>query len=283
MAIKLSIIILSYNTSYLLKQTLASIPQHSDWEIIVVDNASSDDSVAMVQRDFPQVLLMVNKKNVGFAAGNNQALRQAKGDYLLLLNSDTIVQKNALENLLNAIEKDKTIGVITPKVILPDGAIDLACHRGMPTPWRAFTYFLKLEQFFPGSKVFGGYHLTHEDFNVTHEIEAVSGVAMMVRREVIEQVGLLDERFFFYAEDLDWCLRIRQAGWKIVYFPDSVIIHFKSQSGKKNSFDKEKEKTAKAYFYDTMLQFYDKHYEKKYPKLVKKLVHLGIGIKKILH
>lgn len=280
MKTKLSIIILSYNTRDLLKQTLASIPQHSDWEIIVVDNASRDDSVAMVKRDFPQVKLMLNQKNVGFAAGNNQAIQLAQGDYLLLLNSDTIVQNNALENMLKKIEQDKTIGAMTPKVILPNGAIDLACHRGMPTPWRAFTYFSKLEQFFPGLKVFGGYHLTHEDFNVTHEVEAVSGVAMMVRREVIEQVGLLDERFFFYAEDLDWCLRIRQAGWKIVYFPDSVIIHFKSQSGKKNKLDKQKEKIAKAYFYDTMQQFYDKHYEKKYPTLVKKLVQLGIVIKK---
>ncbi len=282
MKTKLSIIILSYNTRDLLKQTLASVPQHSNWEILVVDNASSDDSVGMVKRDFPQVKLTVNAKNVGFAAGNNQAIKIATGEYVLLLNSDTIVQKNALERLLQQIEQDKNIGVITPKVVLPDGAIDLACHRGMPTLWRAFTYFAKLEQLFPGSRLFGGYHLTHEDFNVAHEVEAVSGVAMIVRREVIDAVGLLDERFFFYAEDLDWCLRIRQAGWKIVYFPESVVIHLKSQSGKRNTMDKAKEKTAKKYFFDTMLQFYDKHYADKYPKLVKKLVQLGIGIKKLL-
>ena len=283
MATKLSIIILSYNTRDLLKQTLESIPNHSDWEILVVDNASSDDSVAMVKRDFPRAILLENSKNVGFAAGNNQAMRLAQGTYVLLLNSDTIVQPNALEKLLQLVEHDETIGVATPKVVLPDGAIDLACHRGMPTPWRAFTYFSKLEQLFPASKLFGGYHLTHEDFSRTHEVEAISGVAMMVRKSVVDEVGPLDERFFFYAEDLDWCLRIREAGWKIVYFPESVVIHLKSQSGKRNTIDKEKEKIAKAYFYDTMLQFYDKHYMEKYPKLIRKLVQLGIGIKKLLH
>jgi GT2 family glycosyltransferase len=283
MAIKLSILILSYNTRDLLKQTLASIPNQPDWEIIVVDNASSDDSVKMLKARFPQARLILNKKNVGFAAGNNQAIAVAKGEYVMLLNSDTVVQRDAIEKLLQLLEARKDIGVITPKVLLPDGAIDLACHRGMPTPWRAFTYFSKLEQFFPGSTLLGGYHLTHEDFNSTHEVEAVSGVAMIVRKKVINEVGALDERFFFYAEDLDWCLRIRQVGWKIVYYPESVIVHFKSQSGKKNKKDKDKEKQAKKYFYDTMLQFYDKHYNNKYPKILRGIVRAGIHTKKFLN
>lgn len=279
---KLSIIVLSYNTKDLLQQTLQSIPKHPDWEVIVVDNASSDDSVAMLQQAFPSVKLILNKKNLGFAAANNQAIKQATGEFVLLLNSDTVVQPNALEQLLQLLEQDESIGVVTPKVVLPDGSIDLACHRGMPTPWRAFTYFSKLEQVFPNSKLFGGYHLTHKDFNVTHEVEAVSGVAMMVRRSVIDKVGMLDERFFFYAEDLDWCLRIREARWKIVYHPQATILHFKSQSGKKNKLDKQKERLAKKYFYDTMLQFYDKHYAKQYPKMINSLVKVGIRAKALL-
>lgn len=277
----LSIIILSYNTKDLLKQTLDSIPFHDDWEIIVVDNASTDGSVAMLASQFPAVRLVQNQENVGFAAGNNQAIRIAKGKFILLLNSDTIIQNNALEQMLQLFEQDPKIGVVTPKVVLPDGAIDLACHRGMPTPWRAFTYFSKLEQLFPNSKLFGGYHLTHLNFENTHEVEAVSGVAMMVRKQVIDEVGALDERFFFYAEDLDWCLRIRTAHWKIIYDPRATILHFKSQSGKKNKSDQEKERMARHYFYETMLQFYDKHYAKKYPKIINYLVQYGIRLKKI--
>lgn len=276
---KLSIIILSYNTKTLLQQTLQSIPENPNWEIIVVDNASSDGSSEMVKSHFPSVKLVQNAKNLGFAAGNNRGILAAQGEYIMLLNSDTQIIDQAIQTLIDYLDTHPKVGVLTPKVILPDGAIDLACHRGLPTPWRAFTYFAKLEQLLPNSRFFGGYHLTHKDFDTTHQIEATAGTAMMVRREVIDQVGPLDEQFFFYAEDLDWCKRISEAGWQIVYHPEAVILHLKSQSGKKKHGSKAQAK-AKHHFWDTMKLFYKKHYQDEYPQWVKSLVHLGIDLKK---
>lgn len=282
---KLSIIILSYNTIDLLKQTIKSIPHHDDWEIIIVDNASTDGSIDMIQKDFPQLHLIQNPKNLGFAAANNLGISASTGEYIMLLNSDTQIIDDAIEKLINYLDENEKVGAITPKVILPDGAIDLACHRGMPTPWRALTYFSKLEQLFPNSKTFAGYHQTYQDFQTTHQIEATAATAMMVRREVIDQVGLLDERFFLYAEDLDWCKRITEAGWPIIYYPEVKVLHHKSQSGKQKPSDNQVEshqfKTESIHhFYDTMKQFYDKHYTHQYPKPIQKLIHWSIDLKK---
>jgi GT2 family glycosyltransferase len=280
---ELSIIILSYNTKDLLKQTIDSIMLKENWEIIVVDNASSDGSQAMIEHDYPHIKLIKNNRNLGFAAANNLGIKIARGQYLMLLNSDTQVMDDCLSDLIRYLNQHKKVGIITPKVVLPDGAIDLACHRGMPTPWRSFTYFAKLERFFPNSATFGGYHLTHLDFNKPHLIEATAATAIITRRQVIKSVGLLDERFFLYAEDLDWCKRITEAGWSIIYYPQATILHHKSQSGKNNNIDREKKSAATEHFYDTMKQFYEKHYDNKYPKPLKKLIFLAIDIKKRFH
>lgn len=276
----LSIIILSHNTRELLKQTIDSIQVQKDWEIIVVDNASSDGSAEMIRDKYPRVKLLINDENIGFAAANNQGIKESRAKYVMLLNSDTQILDDAIEKMLGVMESNPQIGMITPKVVLPDGAIDLACHRGMPTPWRALTYFSKLEQLFPESSLFGGYHLTHLDFDQTHQIEATAATAIIVRRKAIDQVGLLDERFFLYAEDLDWCKRFTDASWEIVYYPDSVVLHHKSQSGKNNIVDREKQRESSHHFYDTMKQFYDKHYDDKYPWPLKKIIYSAIDIKK---
>jgi GT2 family glycosyltransferase len=277
----LSIIVLSFNTKDLLEKTLGSIPKNSMYEVIVVDNASQDGSAAMVSAKFPHVKLIKLKKNIGFAAGNNVGIKQAKGRYIMLLNSDTEIVADGIELMLDYLNSHPQVGIITPKVLLPDGSIDLACHRGMPTPWNAFTYFSKLESLFPQTRLFGGYHQSYQDFNSIHEVEATAATAMIIKKLVIDKVGLLDEQFFLYAEDLDWCLRVGSAGFSIIYFPRAIVLHHKSRSGKKTG-DSQVRRQSQAHFYDTMKQFYQKHYLKRYPKIVTKLAFAAIDIKKYL-
>lgn len=277
-----SIIILSYNTKKLLIECLTALPlKRKDIEVIVVDNGSTDGSAEAVARRFPGVYLIRNLVNTGFSAGNNQGMKVAKGKYFFLLNSDAVASEAAIDKLVLYLDRHPEMGAVTPKVILPDGGIDLACHRGIPTPWRALTYFLKLEQLAPNFKPFAGYHQTYLNFDKAHEIEATAATALMVRAKVIKEVGGFDERFFFYAEDLDWCKRVGDEGWKIAYLPEAEVLHFKSRSGKRKQ-SKRAQEEAKRHFWETMRQFYDKHYDKKYPWWVKKLVYGGIAIKKRL-
>lgn len=279
----ISIIILSYNTKDLLKQTLDSLnhTHFHDREYFVVDNASTDGSPQMVAKDYPWVTLIANKENKGFAAANNQAIKIAKGKYLVLLNSDTVVVNDALGEIAAYMDKHPDVGAITPKIVLANGQLDPACHRGMPTPWRSFSYFIGLEKLFPKSRLFGGYHQAYLDLDTTHVIETSAATGFMVRKKMVDQIGMLDEAFFLYGEDLDWCMRMDKANWKIVYYADAQIIHYKSQSGKKNK--KSKTKSAATYhFYNTMYQFYEKHYADKYPTWVRQLVYAGIRLKQWL-
>lgn len=288
---KLSVIILSFNTRDYILKCLRSIEeqnlsiQDGKLEVIVSDNGSTDGSVEEIRSRFSWAKLLENKKNIGFAAGNNRAIKKAKGNLILLLNSDTVVLPDSFEKLVNFMEKQQDAGAVTGKLVLPDGAVDLACHRGFPTPWTAFTYFLKLEQLFPNIPLFSGYHLAWKDFETVHEVDAISGACFLVRREVIEEVGLLDERYFMYAEDLDWCMRIKEAGWKIYYNPEASVVHFKKRSGRSKDEGKQLSQTTHrirarttTYFYDTMKLFYDKHYKEKYPQWVRTMVLLGIWL-----
>ena len=286
----LSVIILSYNTKALLRQCLRSVFNLSSrlsddsLEIIVVDNASTDGSPEMVKAEFPQVKLIKSPQNLGFAAGNNLGLKQAQGKYLMLLNSDTeITNQQTFPKLINYLDTHPKAAVITPKVVLPSGQIDPACHRGMPTPWNAFTYFTGLEKLLPHSKTFAGYHQGHLDLNITHPIPATAATAIMVRRAAITQVGLLDESFFLYGEDLDWCQRFTDAGWQIIYYPQVTVLHHKSASGKKNASNPHARQASVDHFYDTMKLFYEKHYAKRYPKWFRRLIYLGIDLKKQTH
>lgn len=277
----LTIIIPSFNTKDLLDQTLASIDLKPDWQTVVVDNASTDGSVSLVKKKYPKVKIVQNKKNLGFAKANNICLTQFSSTYYLLLNSDVQLQKGSIQPLLTYLDSHPQVGMITPKVILPNGSVDWACHRGMPTPWNSFTYFTKLETLFPRSKLFSGYHQKYQDMDSIHSIEATSATCLLVRKKAIEQVGLLDEQFFFYAEDLDWCLRFTQSKWEIIYYPLSTVIHHKSQSGKNNQHNKSLRRQSKIAFFDTMEQFYRKHYMTTYPKLITKSVLFGIKLKKM--
>ena len=275
--IELSVVILSFNTKTLLKQTIESVKSNLKFEIIVADNGSTDGSVEMVREKFPQVLVVENKKNIGFAAGNNRGLKKARGKYLMLLNSDTKVEKGSLDVLFNYLEFHPKVGGITPKLILSDGSLDAASHRGLPTLWNSFTYFSGLERMFVGNKFFGGYHQTWKDLDTTHQVDAVSMASLMFRRELLDDVGYLDEDFFMYAEDIDYCKRIKDAGWKLIYNPEAQVIHYKGKSGTNNK-DKEIRSQTKKYFYSTMKQYFKKHYGEVYPGWVLLLVDKGIDV-----
>jgi len=273
----LSIIILNYNTSSLLKQTIESIKTDLIHEIIVIDNASTDDSVEMIRHNFKHIKLITNKKNIGFAAGNNLGLHQAKGRYVLLLNSDTLVQDGALEKLVSVLDTNRQISAVTPKLVLEDGSLDPACHRALPTLWNSLIYFSGLEKLAPRSKVFGQYHMTWLDLDTSHRIEACSMAAMMFRRTLIDEIGYLDEDFFMYAEDLDYCKRIADAGGEIQFVAEAKIIHLKGKSGTHSPSVKTRQTTRK-HFYQTMKHYFHKHYSKTYPSWLFKLIDLSIDI-----
>jgi GT2 family glycosyltransferase/lipopolysaccharide/colanic/teichoic acid biosynthesis glycosyltransferase len=253
----ISIIIVSYNVREFLRQSLLSIRKavaNLAAEIFVVDNASNDGSADMVRREFSEVKLIANRDNIGFARANNQALRQATGRLLVLLNPDTVVQEDTFTAIRAFFEQHPESGMAGCKVLNPDGSLQLACRRSFPTPWVAFTRLSGLSRLFPNSRWFGRYNLTYLPENETAEVEAISGSFMAVRRQALDQVGLLDEDFFLYGEDLDWCFRMRAAGWKIHYFPGTQIIHFKGESAKQSDFDNLR------LFYQAMGLFVRKHF-----------------------
>ena len=288
--IDLSVIILSYNTKELLKHCLKSVfASETDSykiEVIVVDNASADGSSLMVKKEFPEVNLIVSEKNLGFAGGNNLALKEAKGEYILFLNSDTEVVPDAFRKMIGFMDKNPKVGASTAKTILFSGGIDPDCHRGFPTPWASICYFLGLESFFSKSRLFGQYHKFYLDLDKPHEIDAGFGTFMFVRREVLKEVGNWDESYFFYGEDLDLFYRIKEAGWKIMFYPDPLLVHHKGASSglRKESkgvtkADRETRiKTAKASI-GAMETFYNKFYKNKYPVWVTWLIISGIKLK----
>ncbi len=280
-SIDTSIIIVSYNTKDLLSVCLSSLIKQKgskSWEIIVVDNASSDGIRDLIKEKFPDVIFIQNKKNVGFSTANNIGLRCAHGKFLLLLNSDTEVSEGAVGQVRQFMEKHPNVGVASCKLVLRDGSIDPACHRGFPTPWASLTYFMGLENLFPRSRLFAQYHQGYKNMNEPHEIDSPAGAFYMVRREVINKVGYLDEDYFMYGEDLDYSYRIKQAGWKIFYVPQATVLHKKKQSGR-DSDDPSLRRITETYFYDTMNLFYQKHYQHRYGWLVTNLVQLGIRLR----
>lgn len=291
--IDLSIIIVTYNTRELLMKCLVSLYHcntaivQNKTEIIVVDNGSMDGTVGELknlktEKQKNNLIIIENKENLGFSKANNIGIRQASGKYILLLNSDTVVFPETLASMIQFMEINLKSGSATCRVELGDGNLDPACHRGFPTPWASLTYFLSLEKLFPSSKFFGQYHLGYLPMDHPHEIDSPSGAFYLVRREVIDQVGLLDEDYFIYGEDLDWSYRIKRAGWKIMYNPLVKITHFKKQSGRENEDPKLRQETQK-HFYETMKLFYKKHYQDKYPKIVTFLILLAIEVKQKLN
>ena len=232
---RLSVVFLSYNTRDLTEQALRTVLDAAEGmavEIFVADNASVDGSAEMVEEKFPQVKLIRNGGNIGFAAGNNVALRQVAGEYVLIINTDTIVRRDTLSAMVEFLDAHPEAGACGCKILDPDGTLQLDSRRGFPTPVAAFCKMSGLSRLFPEHPVISHYHMTYLDPDRTEEVEVLSGSCMMVRKAAMDQVGLLDEDYFMYGEDIDWCYRIHQAGWKIYYVPTTEIVHFRGESGR---------------------------------------------------
>jgi len=270
----LSVIIVNYNVRQFLENALTSIQKSIagiEGEIFVVDNASDDGSVEMMRTKFPGVCLIENTANLGFARANNIALARARGKYLLLINPDTVVQEDTLRTIVTFFDNNPDVGLAGCKILNPDGTLQLPCRRSFPTPWVAFTKISGLSTLFPRSRWFGKYNLTYLNPDESYEVDAVSGSFMMITREAYQRVGGLDEAFFMYGEDLDWCYRVSRAGFKVYYVHSTKIIHFKGESTKRSNIDEIK------VFYRAMQLFVEKHYGLSF--MIKSLLSLGIALR----
>ncbi len=277
----LSVIIVNFNAGIFLYECLKSLIDSKsdlDLDIWVVDNASTDDSLAKVKKDFPKIHFIENSENIGYGAANNIALRQIKNEFILLLNPDCYVTNQTLSEMLKFMHESEGVGAATCKVEKLDGSIDLASHRGFPTPWAAFLYYV-----FKNDKL---YHLTDRDMDILHEVDAIAGAFFITRKSVLDKIGLFDEDYFLYAEDLDLCFRMKKAGFKVMYVPNVKVLHHKGISSGIKAHSQELSITefqsrARALnsFYATMRIFYQKHLARDYPFFINWLVYLGINIK----
>ncbi len=233
----ISIIIVNWNTRDILRNCIASIyaqTKDTEFEVIVVDNASTDDSPEMVKKEFPKATIVENLENRGFAAANNQGIRIAKSRYMLLLNSDTVVLDQAIAKIISFAEDNPDAAVVGCKVINPDGTLQRTCFM-FPSLLNMFLSSTYLYKLFPKSRFFGREQMTWWNRNDIREVNAVSGCFMLVRRKAIEQIGLMDEQFFMYAEETDWCYRFKKAGWRVVFAPVAEIVHLGGQSTSQKS------------------------------------------------
>ena len=273
---KLSIVVVSYNTCDLLRACLRSVQANErppDLELFVVDNSSTDGSPGMVATEFPWAQLIESGANLGYAHANNLALRRCRGEYFLLLNPDTELPPDALRRMVEFMDAHPEAGMAGPKLVRPDGSLDLACRRSFPSPEVSLYRMLGLSRRFPRSPRFGRYNLTYLDPNQTAEVDSVVGAFMMVRAEAARQVGLLDESFFMYGEDLDWAYRIKGRGWKVLYYPEVVVLHHKGASSRRHS------QRATFEFYRAMYIFYRKHYAASTNLLLGLLIMSAIAVK----
>jgi N-acetylglucosaminyl-diphospho-decaprenol L-rhamnosyltransferase len=282
----LGIIIVNWNTcSYLQRclETVFASEGDFSYRVVVVDNASADDSVAMVREKFPQVTVIALDDNLGYPKGNNVGLRElgyrAAGDvdsdaprYALLLNPDTEVPMDSIWRMVRFMDAHPEIGVAGPKLIMEDGSLDKACRRGFPTPMVSIYHFSGLSKLFPKNELFGRYNMTFADPDEELEVDSVVGAYMQIRKEAIEKVGLLDETFFMYAEDIDWCFRIKEAGYKVWYYAPVTVYHIKRAASRQSP-------KAQFEFWRAMLIFYRKHYRKTTPFFLHALIILALLVK----
>ncbi len=271
----LSIIIVNYNVRQLLKGCLQSLedtfPQENV-EIIVVDNHSTDKSAAMLRKEFPQVKVIENETNRGFAAANNQGLRQSQGEYILLLNPDTVVLPNALREMVNFIEIHSDAGALGCKILNADGTLQSSC-RNFPSLTTIFLENTGLYRLLSVSKRLRNRYLILWDHDQIRAVDSVKGACLMVRKDVIDQIGFLDEAFFLYGEEVDLCKRISDAGWNIYFTPDAQIVHYDKQSSRLHV------QRNLAQQYKARLLYYQKHLNKHQAFLGRLLVILGVVLR----
>ncbi len=295
-----SIILVTYNgreitlrALELYRRAIAVDPGHG-YELIVADNASQDGLPDAVAAQYPDVRLIRNAENLGFARAGNVGFRASTGRYLLFSNSDIEVDECTLPTLLALMDADPLVGACTPYLeLVRTGEIDWGAHRGFPTPWAAFTYFTRLEHLSrwsrPLSRLFGQYHLTDRDLSVAHQVDAIRGGFFFVRRDAFLEAGGWDEDYFLYAEDIDLCYLLKQRGYKVMFYPQARVLHYHGMTTglKRHSqdvavYDAADRERAYNAFYDTMKTFYDKHYRGQYSPWVRWLVFSAIDLRKKL-
>ncbi|MBR1626090.1 MAG: glycosyltransferase [Bacteroidales bacterium] len=270
---KLSVVIVNYNVEHFLEHCLLSVRKalkNIESEVFVVDNNSVDGSVSMLKSKFPEVKLIENKENVGFAKANNQAIRISSGEYVLLLNPDTVVEEDTFVKCLNFMDSHQDAGGLGVKMIDGQGKILKESKRGFPTPWVCFCKMTGLTKIFPHSRKYCGYYMGHLPYDKTNEVDILAGAFMLMRKTALDKVGLLDETFFMYGEDIDLSYRITEGGYKNYYFADTSIIHYKGESTKKGSLN------YVYTFYNAMDIFAKKHLKKKQTKVFSLIIKLAI-------
>ncbi|MBP5710257.1 MAG: glycosyltransferase [Bacteroidales bacterium] len=275
-SVKLSVVIVNYNVEHFLEQCLLSVQKAMagiDTEVFVVDNASKDNSLAMINDKFPWVKVIANKENVGFARANNQALRAVSGEYVLLLNPDTVVQEDTFAKTLAFMDATPDSGGVGVKMVNGKGEFLPESKRGLPVPSVAFYKIFGLSKFFPKSKRFGTYHLTYLSNDEVHSVEVLSGAFMMLRKSVLDKIGGLDEDYFMYGEDIDLSYMILQNGYKNYYYPDTKIIHYKGESTKKGSLN------YVVVFYRAMQIFAKKHFSQHNSAIFNWLITVAIWLR----
>ncbi len=289
--VDVSVVIVNYNVREFLEQAMRSVElarSGLEIEVFVVDNDSSDGSVEMIRSKFPDAHLISNTENTGFSKANNQAIRLASGRYLLILNPDTVIQEDTLASLVHFMDHHPDAGALGCKILNADGSFAPESRRSFPTPAVAFYRITGLSKLFPRSQRFGRYNLSYLSPEQECEVDALSGSCMFVRKEAIHRnfdddkerttgAGLFVEDFFMYGEDLDWCYRIQEAGWKIYYTPATQIIHYKGESTKKGDL------RYVLLFYGAMVHFAEKHFKKRHSWFFRLLLRCGIIARGSLH
>jgi len=283
---QLGIIIVNYNTRSILRECLRNLEKLEIpfSKIVVVDNGSKDGSADMVSRDFKDIILIKTSNN-GLAAGYNLGIRElSNADFYLFLGADAFPKHGCIKGVYEFLLKHKDVGIATAKLVLRDGSIDKDAHRGFPTPWVSFTHFTRLERLFPNSDLFNRYFLTSSYVDIPHEIDLCISHFLMTRSDIIKRVGMWDESFFVYGEDVDMCWRVKKAGYKIFYLPQYKCIHYKGvtlgtrrESADITTASDETINSMKKASTDAMKLFYKKHLYKKYPLILSKMVEYGIA------
>ncbi len=287
-----SVVIVSYNTKDLTLQCITKLQKaltksNLQSEVIIVDNNSHDGSQEELRKiaNNRDIKVLCNVDNSGYGKANNLGVALSEGRYILYLNSDVLVPEELnFKALIKDMDLHPLYGALTVRVQLPSGQIDPASHRGFPTVWRSFCYYAGLEKLTSRipilNKIFGGYHLTHLPLNTKHEIDSPTGAFFLVKKDILDTLKGFDEAFFMYGEDIDLAYRIKRLGYSIIYDPVYTILHLKYQSGLKKTNDTKAQKKTHSYFYNSMVIFYKKHYEKHYPKWISSLVYSAIEWKK---
>lgn len=278
--LEVSVIIVNLNTKDLLRDCLTSVREEASpvsLEVLVIDNGSTDGSVEMIQKEFPQVRLFVNSMNEGFAAPNNRGMKEAGGDFVFLLNSDTVVMPGAIQELLHFMKRTDDAGACGPKLVYPDGSLQRSV-KGFPTLWTHACDMLGLDRLFPNSQLFGKGEMAYFNYDTSAEVDHVMAAAFLVRRQAVSQVGMLDERFRIYYNDMDWCYRMKQQSWKIYYVPTAQVVHYLGRTVAQVN----KDFSHFQQLHDNVMLFYRKHYGRWSIVVYKLLLCFGFSLRTVV-